>query len=165
MGIRFNGQAFFALVLLVITTVYASQIFKLGVPFRKGIEPGASFLPIVLSAIMYIGALRILITELRRPGPQVAARARSEHIPAVGITGPLIVIALTILFTAGLHIFGYFVAAGLYTFGVAFYFNYEDQGRPLKALLFAMITATVITGFGWLFFVRLFDLSLLGWSL
>ena len=163
---RLNGQAIFALVLLVLTTVYASQIFGLGMPFVKGVEPGASFMPILLSAIMYVGALRILVTELRRGQKEACdARAMSQHVPAVGIIGPLIVGAATALFAFGLDRVGYFVSAGAYTFIVALYFNYEGSGRPLQALILSALTAAVITVFGWLFFVWLFELSLPVWSL
>lgn len=163
---RPNGQAIFALVLLVLTTVYASQIFELGMPFAKGVEPGASFLPFVLTVIMYIGALRILIVELRRGrGDAGGADATSEHVPSVGIVGPLIVGSATALFVFGLARVGYFLSAGIYTFVVALYFNYENIGRLLPALVLSAVTAVLITVFGWLFFVWLFELSLPVWSL
>lgn len=162
---RPNGQAIFALVLLVLTTVYASQIFKLGMPFAKGVEPGASFLPIVLSAVMYLAAGRILLEELRRGRQAVAEMAQSDHVPAVGLIGPLVIALLTMGFAAGLERVGYVVAAGGYTFAVALYFNFEQDGRPLRAILVAAITAAAITGFGWLFFVKLFGLYLPTWNL
>ncbi len=163
---RPNGQAIFALVLLVLTTVYASQIFVLGRPFENGVEPGASFLPIVLSAIMYAGALRILMTELRR-GPDTARgdAPRSDTVRAVGLTGPAVVIVATALFAYGLERVGYVVAASVYTFAVALYFNYEDSGRWLHALVLSALTALAITLFGWMFFVWLFELTLPGWTL
>jgi len=163
---RPNGQAIFALVLLVLNTVYASQIFKLGVPFDNGVEPGASFLPIVLCAVLYLAAGRIVIGELRagRSAEAPSAHAKSDHVPAIGITGPLVIAILTMGFAAGLERVGYIVAAGAYTFAVALYFNYEESGRPLRTILVAAITAALITGFGWLFFVKLFDLYLPTWS-
>ncbi|WP_324752752.1 tripartite tricarboxylate transporter TctB family protein [Roseovarius sp. Pro17] len=161
---RPNGQAIFAMLLLVLTTVYASQIFKLGLPFAKGVEPGASFLPIVLSAVMYLAAGRILIEELRKGREAVARAAQSDHVPAVGLIGPLVVALFTVGFAVGLERVGYFVAAGAYTFAVAFYFDYEESGRPLRSVLIAAITAAIITGFCWLFFVKLFGLSLPTWS-
>lgn len=163
---RPNGQAIFALVLLVLTSVYASQIFKLGLPFENGVEPGASFLPIVLSAIMYVGALRILLVELRRGRAEtVDARPQSDTVPAVTVLGPLVVIAATALFAYGLERVGYFVAAGAYTFAVALYFNFEDSGRPVYALVLSAITALAVTLFGWAFFVWLFELTLPEWNL
>lgn len=162
---RPNGQAILALVLLVLTTVYASQIFTLGMPFGNGVEPGASFLPIVLSAIMYVGATSILLGELRRDRQDAAPAARSAHVRAIGLTGPAAVILATIVFAAGLTRVGYFASAGIYTFAVALYFNYEQDGRLARALLAAAVTAVAITLFGWLFFVRLFGLTLPGWSL
>ena len=152
--------------LLVLNTVYASQIFKLGVPFGNGVEPGASFVPIVLCAVLYLAAGRILIGELRsgRSAEASVPHAKSDHVPAIGITGPLIIAVLTMGFAAGLERVGYIVAAGAYTFAVALYFNFEDGGRPVRSVIVAAITAIIITGFGWLFFVKLFDLYLPTWS-
>jgi len=163
---RPNGQAIFALVLLVLNTVYASQIFKLGVPFSNGVEPGASFLPIVLCAVLYLAAGRILVAELRnsRSAEAPVPSEKSDHVPAIGITGPLIIALLTMGFAAGLERAGYIVTAGAYTFAVALYFNFEDGGRPVRSVIVAGITAVIITGFGWLFFVKLFDLYLPTWS-
>lgn len=162
---RPNGQALFAMLLLVLTTVYASQIFELGLPFANGVEPGASFLPIVLSAIMYVGALRILVTELRRGQAKEKAPAQSDNLPHVTLIGPLIVTLATAAFAYGLSRVGYFVAAGAYTFAVALYFNYEASERIIYALVLSAVTAAAITIFGWLFFEWLFELSLPGWSL
>lgn len=159
-----NGQAIVALVLLVLTTVYASQILTLGIPFENGVEPGASFLPIVLSAVMYVGATSILLGELRRDRPDVATAERSDHVRAIGVSGPAVVILATVIFAAGLTRVGYFASAGIYTFVVALYFNYEQDGRLARALLTAAMTAVAITIFGWLFFVQLFGLTLPGWS-
>ncbi len=135
-------------------------------PFSNGVEPGASFLPIVLCAVLYLAAGRILIAELRngRSAEVPAAPAKSDHVPAIGIIGPLVIAVLTMGFAAGLERVGYIVAAGAYTFAVALYFNFEDGGRPVRSIIVAAITAVIITGFGWLFFVKLFDLYLPTWS-
>ncbi|MFX0543325.1 tripartite tricarboxylate transporter TctB family protein [Roseovarius sp. S4756] len=160
-----NGQAIFAVLLLVLTTVYATQIPKLGLPFENGVEPGASFLPIVLSAIMYLCAGRMMIAEFRREAIEAAPHMPSDHIPRIELTGPLLVVVFTIGFAAGLERVGYFVAAGSYTFAVALYFNCEESGRILHALLLSAATSVALTLFGWLFFEWLFELSLPGWSI
>ncbi|SES19786.1 Tripartite tricarboxylate transporter TctB family protein [Tranquillimonas rosea] len=157
-----GGQAIFALVLLVLTTVYASQLPELGLPFSDGREPGASFLPIILSVIMYVALLRILIGELTGKTPRDEASG-FQDVGWVGIVGPVVLIVATMLFAAGLRVVGYFAAAGLYTFLVSAWFNYEQTGRPLRALGLAAATAIAITVFGWLFFVRIFGLSLPTW--
>ena len=163
---RLNGQAGFALVLIVFATVYASQIPELGLPFEGGREPGPAFMPIVLVALLYVAAIRVFIAELRGTGADPAAvPAASDTVPRVHLIGPLVLVVLTGLFAAGLLQVGYFVAAGAYTFGVALYFNYEQTGRPVRALLQSAVTAAAITGFGWLFFEQLFDLPLPAWAL
>jgi len=159
---RLSGQAVFALLLLVLTTVYASQIFELGLPFSSGTEPGASFLPIILSIVMYVCLLRILVGELRgcRAFREPETPSRSEHVPRVSVTGPVLLILATVFFAATLRILGYFLAAGLYTFMIAAWFNYEQTGRPVRAAALALVSAAGITAFGWLFFVQVFGLSL-----
>lgn len=162
---RLNAQAGFALVLIVFATVYASQIPKLGLPFAGGREPGASFMPIVLNVILYIAAIRVLVIELRRTGTDAGTRSEpSDTVPWIGAVGPVILIILTALFAYGLPRVGYFVAAGGYTFGVALFFNFEETGRLWRAAARAVVTAAVITGFGWLFFEGLFNLSLPTWD-
>jgi putative tricarboxylic transport membrane protein len=162
---RVNGQAGFALALIVFAVVYASQIPDLGLPFRDGREPGAAFFPMILVVILVIGAVQILISELRGTGEgDMAASETSQTVPRIGLVGPLVLILMTGLFAFGLLKVGYFVAAGLYTFGVALFFNYEESGRIGRAAGAAVITAAAITGFGWLFFEALFDLSLPGWA-
>lgn len=163
---RLNGQVSFALVLLVMTTVYASQIPQLGIPFTRSGEPGPSLLPIVLSVILFIGAIRIILAEFRGARPTSSRpAANSGHVPAISLVGPVLLILLTGLFAAGLLHVGYFVSAGLYCFAVALYFNFEETGRPLRAIGLSAVTAAAITVFGWLFFDKLFGLSLPGWSL
>ena len=162
-----NAQAVFAVTLLVLTTGYASQIPELGRPFSNGVEPGASFLPIVLSAVMYLFSVRILIRELRRGRQDTAGeqQIRSDHVPHVALLGPAAVIAATVIFTAALPVVGYFLATSTYTFAVAMYFNLEETGRWMRSAIWSAATAAAITVFCWLFFVELFDLNLPTWSL
>ena len=162
---RLNGQAGFALVLIVFATVYASQIPTLGVPFADSKEPGASFMPILLVATLIVSALRMLLSELRGTGKESETPMHSSvTIPRISIVGPIVLVVLTALFAFGLPRVGYFVATASYTFGVAFFFDYEQSGRPLRAAALAAVTSAAITGFGWLFFEWLFDLSLPDWT-
>ncbi len=163
---RLNAHAAFAAALVLFATVYASQIPALGMPFARAGEPGAAFLPIVLVTILYIAAIRTLVVALRDPdAPGEAPAVTSETVPRIALVGPAILVALSALFILGLPRVGYFAAAGGYTFAVALFFNYEETGRLRRAVPRAALTAVAITGFGWLFFETLFDLSLPGWAL
>jgi hypothetical protein len=162
---RFNAQAAFAVGLILFATVYASQIPKLGLPFARAGEPGASFFPIVLVCILYVAAFRVLAAELRRKSDTPTdAPQPSETIPRIGLLGPLVLVILIALFIVALPTLGYFAAAAGFTFGVALFFNYEQTGRLGRAIGQSVLTAAAITGFGWVFFEGIFGLSLPGWN-
>jgi putative tricarboxylic transport membrane protein len=55
-------------------------------------------------------------------------------VPRIGLLGPLVLILLIALFTVALPTLGYFVAAAVFTFGVALFFNYEETGRLGRAM-------------------------------
>lgn len=159
-----NGQILFGFALAALNTVYASQVLQMDAPFAKG-EPGPAFLPVILCLFIYIGVARVLIGEFRAGGGARAAAEGSDTIPHIRILGPVIAIGLTALFIAGFFLVGYVVAAAVYTFMIAFYFNYEQSGAPGRAALVALVIAAAVTLFGWLFFVQLFDLYLPMWEL
>ena len=162
---RFNAQAVFAVGLILFATVYASQIPKLGVPFGRSGEPGASFFPIVLVCVLYLAAFRVLVAELRRSSDTPTdAQQASETVPRIGLLGPLVLVVLIASFTVALPTLGYFVAAAAFTFGVALFFNYEQTGRLGRSIGQSVLTAAAITGFGWVFFEGIFGLSLPGWN-
>ena len=52
----------------------------------------------------------------------------------------------------------------IYIFLIALFFNIEEGASWLCAAAIAAATSAIVTAFGWLFFVRLFDLFLPGWS-
>ena len=163
---RFNSQAVFATGLILVATVYASQIPKLGMPFSRPPEPGAAFFPVLLSIVLYVAAFRILVTELRRTDDAAdEAALTSPNVPWLSLVGPVALVLFTALFITVFPVLGYFAAAGIYTFAVAVLFNYEETGRFWRAVVQSAITAAAITGFGWLFFEGIFGLSLPGWRL
>ncbi len=155
MGIVRNGQAIFALLLLILNTGYLVQALSLPRPFLLG-EPGPAFLPIVLSGILFIACGRILYAELRGTG-----ETAGEGAPAGGFSvKPVILAVFTGIFVYLFEPFGYWLATLLYTFAVAVLFELEESGRPLRLLGVAAIVAVGMTVTGWLFFVTLFDLFL-----
>lgn len=161
---RFNIQAGFAIFLIVLTTIYASQIFELGMPFSTAGEPGPAFLPVVLCLFMYVAGLRILHAELTGIGPEPEAQRRSETVPRLAQVGPLVVLVLTMLYIAAFPWIGYFASTIFYTAAIALFFNYESSGNWKDAAWRSALTAGAITAFGWLFFVQLFGLFLPVWG-
>ncbi|SDG90481.1 tripartite tricarboxylate transporter TctB family protein [Alloyangia pacifica] len=161
---RSARQILFALLLLAGNTVYASQILQMSRPFATG-EPGPSFLPALLCGFVYVAVLCILSGELRKPSAAALAAAEgSEHVPRIGLLGPVLAIALTASFIIGFLYVGYLPAAFVYTALIAGYFNYEESGNCRRAALIGVVTGLCVTLFGWLFFVQLFDLYLPLWE-
>lgn len=159
-----NGQVAFAFALVALNTVYASQVLQMDSPFASG-EPGPAFLPSILCLFIYLAAARILFTEIRaKPGEAADTEPQSETIPNISFLGPVIAIGLTILFIVGFFYLGYIVSAFLYTFLIAFYFDYERRGSWFPAARLAILTAIGVTLFGWLFFVKIFELYLPVWE-
>ncbi|MEF2553330.1 tripartite tricarboxylate transporter TctB family protein [Aurantimonas sp. A2-1-M11] len=159
----FNPAIGFALFVLTLNTVYASQIWHLGVPFQRAGEPGPSFLPILLCACLFVVMGRILFAESRTVAP-AADRKRSGTIAFLPLTGPVLVLALTALFIFAFERIGYLASAAGYTFLIALFFNHEQDGGWLRPILHSALTSGAITLFGWLFFAQLFDLYLPVWG-
>jgi putative tricarboxylic transport membrane protein len=155
MGIARNGQALFAIFLLVLNAGYLAEALTLPTPFARG-EPGPAFLPLILSLVLFVAAGRILVAELRGTGD------RGEEGEPVGgpSVRPVILAVITGGFVWGFEPLGYWVATLLYTFAVAVLFEFEQTARPLRILAVAAAVAVAVTVVGWLFFVTLFDLFL-----
>lgn len=145
-------QALFALLILAVDVAYLQQALELPLPFARG-EPGPSLMPLVLVLTLGIGALGVLVQELR---------GTAEHEDDEDANFSLRTVALIVLtcgFVWAFEPLGYWYATLTYTFGVAWLFEQERLG-PAKALLTSALIAAAITGVGWLFFVTLFDLFL-----
>ncbi len=145
-----NREAIFALFLLVMNTGYLMETLKMPTPFALG-EPGPAFLPMLLSAVMFIAAGRILVGAL--------GGLRTDDGEAFSFR-PLILAALTIGFILAFEPAGYWIATLGYTFAVAVLFTLEDNPGPVKVVAISAAVAAGVTVVGYLFFVTLFDLYL-----
>lgn len=155
MGIARNGQALFAIFLLVLSAGYCAEALTLPTPFERG-EPGPAFLPLILSLVLFVAAARILVAELRGTGDST-----SEGAPAGGFSiRPIILAAITGLFVYVFEPLGYWLATLFYTFAVAVLFEFDRSSRPLRIVAIAAAVSVGMTLVGWLFFVTLFDLFL-----
>jgi len=160
----FRGQIIFALGLAVLNTIYASQLVQMDRPFATG-EPGPSFLPVILCGFVYFASIGIIIREFRAAEAKATSEPQSDIVPHISLLGPAVTIGATALFIIAFSYLGYLVAAACFTFIVAWFFTYEQSGKPLRSTGFAFVTAAVVTLFGWLFFVKLFGLYLPVWEL
>lgn len=160
----FNGQVMFALGLAALNTVYASQVLQMDTPFATG-EPGPAFLPSILCLFVYIAICWIIINEIWSIRKNVAFTSEiSNVIPHLQVVGPLIAIGLAVMFITLFFYVGYLVAAAAYTFLIAYFFNFEQTGVWKRSALIAAAIAFGVTFFGWLLFVKLFDLYLPVWE-
>lgn len=161
---RFNLQAAFATFLIVLNSIYASQLVELGLPFAKGGEPGPAFLPLALCLFIYVAGLRILFEALVCPETEATAEPTPGTVPGLARFGPVVVLVLTALYLVAFPWTGYFISTFCYTLLIALFFNFESSGDLRNAGWKSAVSALAITGFGWLFFVQLFGLFLPVWG-
>lgn len=160
----FNGQIIFALALVALNTLYASQVLQMDIPFSTG-EPGPIFLPSILCLFLYVAIFRIIYQEVRSGNKNYPNTIKTSRvIRYMQVVGPLIVIGLAMMFIALFFYVGYLVAAAAYTFFIAYFFNFEQTGAWKRSALSAAAMALGVTVFGWLLFVKLFGLYLPVWE-
>jgi len=155
-----NAQAGFALFLLILTVGYFYEALSLPRPFELG-EPGPAFLPLILSAIMFVACGRILLHELRGRGD---AEDKDESDGAALSGRAVALVFITAGFIYLFETLGYWVATLCYTFAVAVLFEHERTSSFRRAIPVATLVSVGITTAGWLFFVTLFDLYLPTWG-
>ncbi len=145
-------QAVFALLILALDAAYLQQALELPLPFARG-EPGPSLMPLVLVLTLGIGALGVLVQELRGTAEHEDDEDANFSLRSIALIG------LTCGFVWAFEPLGYWYATLFYAFGVAWLFEQERLG-PARAVLTSALISVGIAGVGWLFFVTLFDLFL-----
>lgn len=156
MNIKMNRPALFALLLIALDVGYYYQSLSLPRPFQLG-EPGPAFLPIVLSAVLFISCARILWQELAG-----TAEVEEQSGASAGRIRPRS-IALVLASAAFIFVFeplGYWIATFIYTVFVAWLFERERDISHVRAVVTSTLIGAAITAVGWLFFVTLFALFL-----
>lgn len=151
-AVTMNRQAIFALLILALDAGYFLQALQLPVPFARG-EPGPAFMPLILVVALAVGALGVLVQELRGTADPEEDEDANFGLRSLGL------ITLTAAFVWAFEPLGYWVATALYTFAVAWLFEQERLG-PVRSVLTSLLIAFGITGSGWLFFEVLFELFL-----
>ncbi|MDO9527239.1 MAG: tripartite tricarboxylate transporter TctB family protein [Gemmobacter sp.] len=147
-----NRQVIFALLILALDAGYLLQTLSMPLPFARG-EPGPSFMPLILVVALAVGALGVLVEELRG-----TASDNGEEGGTFGLRS-IALIVVTGAFVWAFEPLGYWIATVIYTFFVAWLFEQERVGG-LRAMLTSALIAVGITAVGWLFFVQLFELFL-----
>lgn len=147
-----NRQVIFALFILALDAAYLHQALSLTFPFARG-EPGPAFMPLILVVVLAIGAMGVLVQELR------GTRDPDDEVGGTFALRTLALIALTACFVWAFEPLGYWIATAGYTFAVAWLFE-QDRLGGARAVLTSAVIAAGITLSGWLFFAYLFELFL-----
>jgi len=129
--------------ILIWVIVYIAGALQLSPPIEDGL-PTESFYPWILIIIMLATCSALLFrAKMWKAKGQVAQWAQIRRVaPVIGV----IVLYIPLFLNAG-----YWIATSLLSFGIALVFEYEARSK-LKALIYSVILAIVITGIGYLFF-------------
>jgi len=153
MLMKLNKEVLIAGCLFAANTVFFVEALKLLPPFEHG-EPGPAFYPLVLSVIMYMASIKIMLTGLKNKTKIVF------NLKDFAVIRPLLMAGATGLFILVFETMGYWISTLLYTFAVAFIFEFGRKYTFGRTLTFCAVIAVAITLSGWLFFDLLFDLHL-----
>ncbi|MDP4796730.1 MAG: tripartite tricarboxylate transporter TctB family protein [Rhodospirillales bacterium] len=156
MNVNINRQALFALLLIALDAGYFFQSLSLPRPFQLG-EPGPAFLPIVLSAFLFISCAGVIWQELTNTAePEVNSGASAGRIRPRSIA----LVVASAAFIIAFDPLGYWIATFFYTTLIAWLFERERDITHVRALVTSTCIGFSITAVGWLFFVTLFGLFL-----
>ncbi len=150
---KLNSDLLVGGLLFIGCSVYLYQMFKLSAPFQQG-EPGASFYPLILVAIMFSMSVVTIIRGLKNTASGFPAMSKAAA------TRASLAIAATVAFIILFPWLGYWIATIIYTFCIALIFEIGRKYSSLMSALFCLVLAVLVTVAGWLFFVKLFELYL-----
>ena len=140
------------LALIVFTAAYLNDALKLGSPLRYGV-PSAAFMPLVLSAVMFVALLAVIVDTVR------TRAAASAQDPLGALVRPGLVVVATALYIAFFQTSGFAIGTFLYVYVMVSLFGYRD-GRTLAGQALRLLLALIITGSVYMFFVGAFDVQL-----
>lgn len=148
-----------ALILAVLTVVYASQALQLSAGSLRGIGPGAY--PLALVVGMGLCLVVIVARELK------AGKKSRKHGGFSGRFYQIAGITVTLVYAVALEPLGYLFTTPVYVFVLALIFGMlqrakkDVEGLSRKKLVkTALIASAGVTGLGYLLFHILFDFHL-----
>ncbi|MFV0243444.1 MAG: tripartite tricarboxylate transporter TctB family protein [Qingshengfaniella sp.] len=140
--------------LLLFTAAYLQDALSAGKLFRYGL-PGASFMPVVLSGIMFAGLTVVIVQEVIG-----ILRHRAEATSGAEISlAPLWIAGATLALVLLLKILGFLVAGTFYVFALLTVFGVWADGR-LRGVLMRAVLSAGIAGLVYLFFTTFFSVKL-----
>ena len=135
-------------VLFVVTTIYLVAALGIRPQYDEGLV-GPSFLPIVISVVMYLGLAAVALNIVRAtPAADEAPREPLNLRPAI------LVVAATAIYIAVFEPLGYALSTLLYVFALLHVFRMDAN------LLWRLVYAVVITAVFYLLFQVFFHVRL-----
>lgn len=151
-------QLCFPLLIFIFVTAYFADAVSLGGPIKHG-APSASFMPILLSAIMYVAAAVVVFGIFRTP----ASDSEEQH---ANLSAPILVVAITAAYIGLFVQIGFEISTALYVYALLTLFGYSTNrtiaGQVKRILLSLLITLIIYVFFAFGFGVQLPTFE--GWS-
>ena len=141
-------------VLALFTTAYFVEALRLGSPIRYGV-PSASFMPILLSVIMYAALAAVVIRSFR----QRHLIPASSSVLGRATTVPVLVVLASAFYVFFFTRLGVSISTLLYVYALLSLFGYHS-GRTLGGQARRVLAAVVISAAVYVFFVVVFRVQL-----
>lgn len=148
--IGINRDVIAAVIFLVGTALYATEVNSLPRPFERG-SAGPAFYPALLTGLMAVCSVILLVQGLRKDEGITFRPNRFVE--------PTVYVVLSALYVEVFVSFGYLLSTLAYTFGVAILFEYGRRD-PLKLVGVCALIALGVTLTGYVFFEEIFNVRL-----
>ncbi|PHS19377.1 MAG: hypothetical protein COA78_00645 [Blastopirellula sp.] len=157
-GQSFSGELLVLVILFTFTTAYLLDALNLGSPLRYGL-PSASFMPIILSIIMYVCigiiALRKGLTALRENQQTNFLREISEY------RTPALVVLATAIFVYFFVSLGFEISIFAYVYSVLWLLGFPAVESSNLTKIAKRVLVSAVTSAGvYAFFVVAFGVNL-----
>tara|TARA_B100000965_G_scaffold406790_1_gene448679 strand:+ start:68738 stop:69226 length:489 start_codon:yes stop_codon:yes gene_type:complete len=135
-------QLCFPLLVFIFVTAYLVDAVSLGRPIKHG-APSASFMPILLSIIMYIATTVVVFGIF-------STKTSGDEKQLSNFSAPILVVAITAIYIGIFVQFGFEISTALYVYALLTLFGYSANrsiGGVVKRVLLSLLITLVIYAF------------------
>ena len=135
-------QLCFPLLVFIFVTAYLVDAVSLGRPIKHG-APSASFMPILLSIIMYIATTVVVFGIF-------STKTSGDEKQLSNFSAPILVVAITAIYIGIFVQFGFEISTALYVYALLTLFGYPANrsiGGVVKRVLLSLLITLVIYAF------------------